>query len=135
MSTISPMQWHDLVSPDAALHRRKTEKAVRTNAVISRKNLKYCPEARPSPMISSAITTKRAAKEQRSKPAKPNENIYNSKLSIEESFAIDESMNNTPNKIPAIFLRLLIIVYTIYCGKFRHIDVNDFTLDVLDLEL
>ena len=77
----------------------------------------------------------RAVIEQRSKPAKPNENIYNSKLSIEESFAIDESMNNTPNKIPAIFLRLLIIVYTIYCGKFRHIDVNDFTLDVLDLEL
>jgi hypothetical protein len=48
------------------------------------------------------MTTNLAASEHRSKGAKEKENIYNSKPSIEESFAIDESMNTAPNKILAI---------------------------------
>ena len=45
------------------------------------------------------MTTALATNEQMSNVAKPNENIYSSKLSIEESFAIDESMKITPNII------------------------------------
>ena len=45
------------------------------------------------------MTTALATNEQMSKVAKPNENIYSSKLSREESFAIDESMKITPNII------------------------------------
>ena len=40
-----------------------------------------------------------AAIEQMSKPANPNENIYNSKLSIEESFANAERAKNAPKII------------------------------------
>ena len=45
------------------------------------------------------MTIARAASEHISKPAKPKENIYNSKPSIEESFATAESIKNAPNKI------------------------------------
>ena len=57
---------------------------------------------RKSPRINSAMTTSLATTEHTSKGAKEKENIYNSKPSIEESFAIDESMNTAPNKILAI---------------------------------
>ena len=49
--------------------------------------------------MNSAMTIALAAKEHSSKPAKPKENIYNSKPSIEESFATAESIKNAPNKI------------------------------------
>ena len=45
------------------------------------------------------MTTSLATTEHTSKGAKEKENIYNSKPSIEESFAIDESMKITPNII------------------------------------
>ena len=48
------------------------------------------------------MTTSLAATEHTSKGAKEKENIYNSKPSIEESFATDESMKSAPNKILAI---------------------------------
>ena len=48
------------------------------------------------------MTTSLATTERTSKGAKEKENIYNSKTSIEESFAIDESMKSAPNKILAI---------------------------------
>ena len=47
------------------------------------------------------MTIALAAKEHTSKPAKPKENIYNSKPSIEESFATAESMNTAPSTIRA----------------------------------
>lgn len=47
------------------------------------------------------MTTALATNEQMSKVAKPNENIYSSKLSIEESFAIDKRMKIPPSNILA----------------------------------
>ena len=54
---------------------------------------------RKNPIRNSKMIMSRAAIEQRSKPAKPNENIYNSKLSIDESFANAERAKNAPKII------------------------------------
>jgi len=47
-------------------------------------------KTRNIPKRNSAMIISLAATEQRSNPAYPKENIYNSKLSSEESFAADE---------------------------------------------
>ena len=51
------------------------------------------------------MTTILAISEHKSKAAAPKENIYSSKLSIEESFAIDERMKITPSNILAAALK------------------------------
>lgn len=55
------------------------------------------------PSAPSAIITMRAAKAQRSKEAKPKENKYNSKLSIEKSFETAERVKITPRMILRAF--------------------------------
>ena len=82
------------------------------------------------------MTIARAASEHISKPAKPKENIYNSKPSIEESFATAESMNTAPSTIRAIpFKILLLIIHTIDCSDLVEVDRYDLALDVLNLDL
>lgn len=86
--------------------------------------------------MNSPMTISLAAMEQISKPAKPNENIYNSKPSIEESFATAESMNTAPSMIRARpFKILLLIIHTIDCSDLVKVDRYDLTLDVLNLDL
>ena len=82
------------------------------------------------------MTIALAANEHSSKPAKPKENIYNSKPSIEESFATAESMNTAPSTIRARpFKILLLIIHTIDCSDFVKVDRYDLALDVLNLDL
>lgn len=57
---------------------------------------------RNTPNSNSAMIISLAAMEHKSKPAKPKENIYNSKLSNEESFANDERANAAPKIILAV---------------------------------
>ena len=95
-STRSPMQWHDSLSPSRALHARNMVNPASVSAVRTRVVRKYRPEARAVPRRNSAMTMSLAANEQRSNPARPKENIYNSKPSIEKSFETAERMKHPP---------------------------------------
>jgi hypothetical protein len=95
------MQWQDSVSPIAKRHKRKSENERSENNVSPRVSLKQMLKMRKMPRRNSAAIRSLAATEHRSKPAKPKENKYNSKPSIEESFEMDETTKIAPKSILA----------------------------------
>lgn len=100
------MQWHDSVSPIATRHRRKAEKPASESRTSPRVSLKQILKTRKTPSRNSAAIRSLAATEHKSKSAKPKENRYNSKPSMEESFEIDETIKTAPKSILASSLKI-----------------------------
>lgn len=107
ISSKSPKQWHDSVSPCIKRHSRKTLKAPSISEHRRLTALRQIPLTRPMPSRSSQAVRTRARSEHRSKLRNRNENIYNSKLSMEKSFDIAETQKTAPRISLGISFSLL----------------------------
>ena len=94
-----------MTSPEKARHARKEVNAARTDAVSNLTTLLKSPIERKVPMRNSDMTMNLARRELKSNPVNPNENIYNSKLSIEKSFETAERINTPPTIILMTFFK------------------------------